>query len=74
MTRMKPSPPLGAYPQFRLCGQVGSVPSTIRTSMTSRIELIDIILLCRFAADTLAATFRCLTPRFDSAGSEVEQK
>lgn len=43
MTRIKPSPPLGAYPQLRLCGQVGSAPSTIRMSITSRIVPNDIM-------------------------------
>ena len=37
ITKTKPSPPLGAYPQLRLCDQVGRAPSNIRTSTTSRI-------------------------------------
>lgn len=73
MMRMNPSPPLGAYPQLRLCGQEGSAPSTIRTSMTSRIEPIDIIFSFRFTDDTLATNLRCLMSRFGSVGSEVEQ-
>ena len=36
MTRTKPNPPVGPYPQFRLCGQVGSEPSNIRTSSTTK--------------------------------------
>src|SRR5664279_4491854 len=37
ITRTKPSPPVGPYPQFRLCGQVGRAPINIRTSKTTKI-------------------------------------
>ena len=37
INRMVPRPPLGAYPQFLLCGQVGSAPIRIRMMMIRRI-------------------------------------
>jgi hypothetical protein len=36
MVRTTPNPPVGAYPQFRLCGQVGSAPINIRTSRITK--------------------------------------
>src|SRR3972149_10451206 len=36
-TRIVPTVPLGPYPQLRLCGHVGSTPTSIRTRITSRI-------------------------------------
>lgn len=32
MTSSNPNPPVGAYPQFRLCGQVGIAPTRSKTS------------------------------------------
>jgi hypothetical protein len=37
MVRIKPNPPVGPYPQFRLCRQVGSAPSNMRTSKTNKM-------------------------------------
>ena len=73
MIRMKPSPPLGAYPQFRLCGQDGSAPSTIRTSIISRIEPNDIIFPFKFTADTGSEPSLSDVP-FGSVSSVVEQR
>jgi hypothetical protein len=45
MTRIRtinPSPPLGKYPQFRLWGQVGNAPSSIRIKMTTKIVNISV--------------------------------
>jgi hypothetical protein len=38
--RIRPSPPLGKYPQLELYGHNGSAPRRSRTRMTSRIVLI----------------------------------
>lgn len=35
MARTRPKPPLGPYPQLRLCGQAGNVPINIKTSNTT---------------------------------------
>ena len=35
MVRTNPNPPVGPYPQLRLCGQAGSAPSNINTSKTT---------------------------------------
>src|SRR5436190_2850845 len=37
ITKTSPSPPLGPYPQLRLCGQCGSAPSNMRMRITRRI-------------------------------------
>src|SRR3972149_511716 len=36
-TRISPTVPLGTYPQLRLCGHVGSTPTSIRIRITSKI-------------------------------------
>ena len=36
MTSTTPNPPVGPYPQFLLCGQVGRAPSNIRMSKTTK--------------------------------------
>lgn len=35
MTTIRPPPPLGPYPQFRLCDHVGSAPSNNKIKITS---------------------------------------
>jgi hypothetical protein len=50
---MRPSPPLGPYPQLRLCDHVGSAPSNISTARTSRI-MIMAISLSRIPSATVA--------------------
>ena len=44
MTRINPSPPLGAYPQLRLCGQAGSAPTSIRISTINNMVPIDMVM------------------------------
>jgi len=36
MVSARPNPPLGPYPQFRLCRQEGNEPINIKTSKTTR--------------------------------------
>ena len=38
---ISPRVPLGAYPQLRLCGQAGTAPISINTTMTSRIVIMN---------------------------------
>lgn len=37
MMTIRPTPPLGAYPQLRLCGHVGNAPNKIKIKTISRI-------------------------------------
>ena len=41
MTRTRPSPPVGAYPQLLLCGQLGSAPISAKIKIT--INIVPII-------------------------------
>jgi hypothetical protein len=43
ITRSKPKPPLGPYPQFRLWGHVGTAPSSNRTRIT--INMVGMVFL-----------------------------
>jgi len=43
ITTISPTAPLGAYPQDRLCGQIGIIPKSARIKITSNIVLNDII-------------------------------
>src|ERR1017187_8279352 len=53
ITRTKPSPPVGPYPQFRLCGQVGRAPSNIRTSRTTKtVPYINFLSKCEWIQPT----------------------
>lgn len=44
ITRMVPSPPLGPYPHFALCGHVGSEPMTMRMSTMKRMVESDMLI------------------------------
>ena len=37
ITTISPSPPLGPYPQFRLCGQAGTTPNSNKIRTISRM-------------------------------------
>ena len=43
---MSPSPPLGPYPQLRLCGHLGIAPNSIRIKTISRTVPSIIVSLC----------------------------
>ena len=43
INKIKPSPPVGKYPQLRLCGHLGSAPSSANTRIT--IKIVPSILL-----------------------------
>ncbi len=40
ITRIRPTPPLGPYPQFLLYGQLGIAPSSKRIKIITRIVTI----------------------------------
>ena len=42
MSTIRPTPPLGPYPQLRLCGQAGMAPTNSKIKMISRIVEIPI--------------------------------
>src|SRR6187551_4027807 len=42
--RIKPSPPLGKYPQLALCGQVGNAPTSNNTNTMMTMVLIWFLL------------------------------
>jgi len=68
ITTTKPSPPLGAYPQLRLCGHVGNVPRSIRMRITSRIvPSIAVFLFFLYEADDRESATRFGFPATSSS-------
>jgi hypothetical protein len=37
ISKINPNPPVGKYPQFRLCGHLGNAPSSAKTRITISI-------------------------------------
>jgi hypothetical protein len=44
--RIRPSPPLGYGPQFRLYGQAGIAPISKSTRMIRRIDMVSLLVVC----------------------------